>query len=356
MEYLIKIVLILIIELNLYYFIGYGISKLKYFPNVETFLGKYIIGFVGYHVLFWGIAFPCSILDVSLTVLMYIWLIVLLIVVLTIVVVFNKSLFESYVIFMKRLWEYKLYVLPCILLGIFVIYYVMLNGQVDIDARTYIGEVTTIIANDRLVGVAPTTGWNLSINHFKNACSMFSVNSAVICKFFNIHPLIFCRTVRAMINITLIIASGYELLKWIYEKSEHKIQNAIMTLMLAESFLFLLNNTIYTSSTFILKRAYEGKAYCSCALILIVINFIVALQKQDDKRYFVLLFLSMIASVSISASAVFVIPVLAAPLLFAHCVIEKKWKYYLYSLLALSPNIIYILIMLSGFRGFVLEG
>ena len=356
MIYIIKIAIILLIELNIYFMLGIGMSKMKIFPNTHNFVGRFIIGFLGYHALFWMVTFPCVVLDKSLTLVVWIWLCMVVTMIFMIIVRIKDEVFDTYCLFIKKIFEYKWYVASCLMIVLFLMYFVSVNGQVDIDARTYIGQVTTMLASDRLVGIRPATGMATTSIHLKEAWATFGVNSAVLCKIFVIHPLIFCRTVRAMVNIIILTAASYEVLKWVYKDSNEPRKNAIMTVMLSEAILFLMENSIYTSSAFILRRAYEGKAYCAGALVLVTLHLVISLHVKQDNKYFVLIFVAMIASASISASAVFVLPIIIAPMIFVEAVIEKNYNRILYLALALLPNVVYILITISGFSVIALEG
>lgn len=356
MTHIIKLGLILLIECNLFYLLGFLMNKIKYLPEQESVVGKFVSGFIGYHFLFWCVSFPQSILVGKLDCLTKTWLIVLILIIVLASIFFRKELFDSYKAILVTSWKYRLYVIPCSCVLIFFIYYVCVNGQNDIDARVYIGDVTTILDTNKLVGINTSLGVELDVIPYRRAFTMFEENSAVMCDIFNVRPLLYCRTVRAIENIILFFSATFLILKFIYRMREDVIEHSIIVSMLAISMLFLLSNSIYTSSSFILHRAYEGKAYTSGTLVLISIYMCIMLCHTNDDKFFWMILFTMIASMSISATAILVTPVIVVSIVLAYIIIEKKWKWFLKLLFAISPNIVYFLVSLLGVTVIYLEG
>lgn len=355
MWYIIKIVVILLIELNIYFILGTAMSKIKCFPSASTDGWKFVYGFLSYHVLFWCIAFPCTMGNASVTALAILWGIILLaLLVILIWLCGIRTLAESYKGLFSMLLRYKLYILPLMVLMGFLIYYVCVNGQSDIDARFYIGEVTTRLDTNRLAGVEVYAGYEINDIGWKHAFSMIGANSAVLCKIFHIRPLVFCRTVRAAINILLLMAVSFELFWWAYREKKHRFEHTVMAVMLSGAFLFLFANTIYTPSAFILHRTYEGKAYCGGVLVLLLINLIIKLCETNDRRHFYLIFMCMLTSMSLCPSSVFLLPILAGSMILAYVLYSHRWKYLLAYLAAVLPNIVYLAIYILKIPSFQL--
>lgn len=352
---LFKCIIVLFLELNIYQFLGCVMSKIKFIPEANTFIVKEVYGFLGYHALFWCIAFPCTLLNCSLTLLVVIWEMLLLPLLLFICIFYYKELMNLYRNAIKAAWKNKLFLLPCLIMGTLVIYYVCVNGQIDVDSRTYIGEVTSMINTGRLAGISVTSGMEIQIIHLRRSFSMFGANSAVMCKLFQVHPLVFCRTTRAAINVFFFTGAILELFRWIFRHYKTAISHALICTTLALGLLFAFANTIYTESRFLLHRAYEGKAYCAATLVLITILIAINLCNSLDIRYFVILFLDMLAGMSISASATFILPLAGGSIILAYALYQKKWFYILALLLTFFPNLIYIALSFSGFAGFSLE-
>lgn len=353
---LLKCVIILFLELNIYLCFGYIMGKIKFIPEARTFILKGIYGFIGYHVLFWCIAFPCTLLDGFLTSLIFLWEIPLASILLFIFILHFKKLVKLYRNAIIAAWNNLLFLLPCLVFGILLTYYLCVNGDIDIDSRTYIGEVTSMIDTDRLAGISVTSGMEIQFIQLRRSFSMFGANSAVLCKLFQVHPLVFCRTTRAAINAIFFTGTVFELFRWFFRYHKSAISHAFMCTTLAQGFIFAFANTIYTESRFMLYRAYEGKAYCSSTLILITILITLTLCDSNDIRFFILLFFDMLAGMSISASSTFILPLAGGSIILAYAFYQKKWSYIPTLLLTILPNLVYIILSISGFAGFSLEG
>ena len=353
---LLKCIIILFLELNIYLCLGYAMGKIKFLPEAQTFIQKEIYGFIGYHVLFWCMAFPCTLLGSSLTSLIFVWEIPFAALLLFICIFYCKKISALYQNAIIVAWKNRFFLLPCLIMGIVLTYYVCINGIIDIDSRTYIGEVTSMVNTDQLIGISVTSGVKINLIQLRRSFSMFGANSAVLCKLFQVHPLVFCRTTRAAINIILFSGTVFELFRRFFRHHEDAFSHALIYTMLTQGLVFAFANTIYTGSRFLLHRAYEGKAYCASTLVLITILIARNLCDSYDIRYFVLLFFNMLAGMSISASATFILPLAGGSIILAYAFYQKKWIYIPALFLAASPNLVYIILSLSGFVGFLLEG
>ena len=239
MDYIFQAGLILLLELNIFYLFGCIIENLKIFPKEQNVSGRFICGFIGYHFIFWCISFPQTMMNGSLDFLTITWTIVLIIILLASLMVYHRNIFKAYSEVVQMCWKYKLYIIPCILLHVFLVYYVCVNGQNDVDARNYIGQVTVMLDTNKLVGVLTATGAIMDEILFKRAFSMLGANSAVMCNIFSMHPLVYCRTVRAAVNIIVLAVATFSVLKWVYKNKEDVVEHSIMVVMFANTFLFL---------------------------------------------------------------------------------------------------------------------
>lgn len=353
---ILKCILALVIELNIYQWFGCAMNHIKIIPQANTFIMKGIYGFLGYHVLFWCMAFPGTLLNGSLGPLTVLWCVLIMALLLFIGIRYFHDLLEMYQTALFSAWNNKLFLVPCLLLGAVISYYICVNGEINIDARTYIGEVTSMVDTGQLAGISVTSGMETQMIELRRSFSMFGVNSAVLCQLFQVHPLAFCRTTRAVINVIFFAGAAFEILRKVFRHQRDAISHALLCTMLTLGLLFPFANTIYTESRFLLSRAYEGKAYCATTMVLITILIVIKLWESDDKRYFVLLFLDMLAGMSISASATFILPLVGGCILLAYILCKKKWWYMLFFLLSVLPNLVYIILSISGLAGFSLEG
>ena len=93
---IIKCILALFLELNIYQCLGYAINRFPFIPEARTFFQKSIYGFLAYHVLFWCIAFPCTLLNRTLNLVTILWVIFQGLLLLIICIRYFKGLVEMY--------------------------------------------------------------------------------------------------------------------------------------------------------------------------------------------------------------------------------------------------------------------
>lgn len=362
MAYAIQAIIILLIELNIYMFLGCAMKRIPIFPKHISFLEAVAYGFCAYHFLFWCMAFPSSLKGQSLDFLANCWVLAIGVSMVVIVAICRREVLRCYRQIASYVRNCRAYLIPFFLVVFVITYYVCVNGQVDLDARQYIGEVTMRVDTNSLSGIDAISGQPSDNISARYGMAMFGANSAVLCVLYGIHPLIFCRIERAAMNILMLAIVLLLLFYRLYRyhnkaKASHEVAlHALMGAMLSLSFLFLFANTIYTSSAFILNRAYEGKAYCSSVMLLVALYLSIRVAMTQDKRYFALLFITMSASLSLSGSAALITPLVAISVVGAWIFLKHRWSYLPFLAASLLPNFYYFYMVSVKFEGLLLEG
>ena len=342
-----KTILILFIQINLFLFLGsFSSSFLSKKDSDSVFIGQMICtGFIVYHSFFWMLAFPWALFDLPFKSLAIIWLtIIVILIVLYLFITRNYFLilYRSLFIFVKNNIVYISVSFSFLWLIVFLS---TRNGFWDIDSQTYIGEVTTILGTDHIMSINPTTGLPLARSLFlRRGCSLFGAESAFWCYFFNLHPLIYCKIVRAALNPILLAFGAYSVLRLIHYSAESAL---IFTIFSCPAFL-LFDNSGYTNTRFLLHRGYEGKAYLSGTLIVITILICIIYIRAQSRISFILLLLNEIAALSISASSLYLIPPILISVLGAYIITKKEWNKIPLLLVLIVPNAVFALLQAIG--------
>lgn len=356
MAQILKAVFIIVVELNIYLFIGCASRRIHIFPNHQTILENLLYGFCAYHMMFWLFAFPCSLCDVSLEVLSEIWLVFVSVCMLAVSRFCHDEIMHCYRQIHDFAKEYRHYFVPFLVVLLVVTYFVCINGQSDVDARQYLGEVSTRVDTNRLVGVNVMTGEGTNTIGSRWGLAMLGTNSAVLCTLLQVHPLIICRIVRAALDVILFAIVVLALFCRLYHRDKEAKAHALMATTLSLSILFLFTNTIYTSSAFILYRGYEGKAYCSSVMLPIAIYLSIRLGETADRKYYALIFAEMVACVSISGSAALTAPIILIVLVGSWILLKRKWQQIPLLVFSLLPNALYFWMVYINPSGITLEG
>ena len=305
---IIKAVLLIAIEIIIYWLVGTLADELIVRDKGKTDGMKVVKGFLCYQLLFQICALPMILLRCSLTDLSRLWCIVLMIIILIAIIFCRKSLRMS----IRAVTEFiKCKPIYCIL-GIIAVltlcYYVSVNGVLDDDSLYYIGLVNTTLETDTMFQYNVYTGVYMPSLYLRRILVTFEIEAAVLALVFQIEPIIVMRLCRSCINVilsTIIIFSIGEYVYKKYELVERRKRRIVFTILALYS-NFLMDNTIFMNATFLLHRAYEGKAYAANTLILCLIYLCLEISVEKQKKNYIWMIVLLWASAAISTSAIIV--------------------------------------------------
>ena len=338
--------LIFFLQFNIFFITG---RSLHFFYNEERGLLSSpaiscCVGFIVYHAMFWFIAYPFALFDFSFKILICIWIIILSLFFFLMITRFRTILktYQNCIIILK---DHALYFFTFFIFASFIVFLSTRNGYLDIDSQTYIGEVTTIIGTNRIMSLNPTTGLPLARSLFlRRGCAMFGAESAFWCRVFNLHPLIYCKIIRAAMNPVLLFIGSFSALRLFH----HSVENALLFTIFSCPAFLLFDNSGYTNTRFLLHRGYEGKAYLSGTLIVITILICIIYIREQSRISFILLLLNEIAALSISASSLYLIPPILISVLGAYIITKKEWNKIPLLLVLIVPNAVFALLQAIG--------
>lgn len=341
----VKIALLLFFQLNIFFILGNSFSRFFHIAKMPGIGISFASGFALYHSLFWFLAFPWSIFSRSFKVLACVWGILIILAVLICILLSARDLVRQYSAYIRISGKYFVHIIICILLTAIIFIIVTRNGFWDIDSQTYIGEVTTILDTDQISAFNPATGLKLSRWAFLHrGCAMFGAESAFWCKWFSIHPLIYCRIVRSSMNLFLLLAGTFGICRLI----GFSTKNAFLFLMLSCPSFLLFNNSGYTNTRFLLHRGYEGKAYLGSTLLVFTVILCISYIQCRNRASYIALLLNEFATLSVSATALYLIPPVLAALVGAYIIAKKQWRIVPLLLLLIVPNLVFALLRFMG--------
>jgi len=186
-------------------------------------------------------------------------------------------------------------------------YYTCINGELNEDARYYIGLMTTSVETDSLFKYNVYTGMEMESFYLRRALATFEVHSAVISQISGIHPLLIARIFRACQNVILtsvaVLLCGKTLF---WKKEENGIAKALLATVVFWVLQLLFAQTIYTPARFLLYRTYEAKAFTSNFVVLLGLYLCVKLLRERKMRYLILLGIYLWSCMALSTSAIIV--------------------------------------------------
>lgn len=298
-------IFVLVLKLAIYYIIGYQVVDILLKKNTCSMCVKLISGFLSYQVLFQICAIGFIMLNQSLTRLSIGWGICLVLLLLFLLVRNAKAMVQDWLRSAQVIKENKWIGLVTAVVVLAVCYFVSINGALDEDARYYIGLINTTLTSDSMYRYNAYTGLQLNSLYLRRALVTFDIHSAVVCRVFGLHPMIETRLVRGPLNVILTAMAFYLFGTELFRRKQKTRELAGIFTVVSFVLYFIFDNTIYTNATFLLHRAYEGKAFS--ANVLIVFMTYLAMAIVHEKRgYWKFIVLTFWAGVAISSSALVV--------------------------------------------------
>lgn len=305
---IIKAVLLVAIELIIYWLVGTLADGFITGSKRSNACMRTAKGFLCYQILFQICALPMILLERSLTELTGCWCVLLLVVVIAAILLRRKQIRKDVDAVIAVIKSQPLYCLAGIVAIVALCYYVSVNGVLDEDSLYYIGLVNTTLETDTMFQYNVYTGVYMPSLYLRRILVTFEIEAAVLAKVFRIEPILVMRLFRSCVNVILSAITIYSIGGFVYKdyEPENRRKKSIVFAILALYANFLMDNTIFMNATFLLHRAYEGKAYAANTLILCLIFLCIETIIEKKKRNYIWLGVLMWASAAISTSAIIV--------------------------------------------------
>ncbi|MCR5486471.1 MAG: hypothetical protein K6F35_02955 [Lachnospiraceae bacterium] len=317
---------LILVNFILYFFFGlllWPLAKKEGFSVCRTVFS----GFFLYYLLFSLICIPVMLRWRPLSFMTRIWTAVLLLVFRISLGLFRRE-WKGLISRMGSAWKTDWWFWGSVLALVIVqALFILMNYQFTLDAAYYVANVTTSLKTDMMNVYDPYTGeWqdHFQIRYF---FASYSMNDAVMCRLFHVHPLIWCKTTMAGTAIALtnmvLCMIGRELFPG-------RRREVLLFLFFAGvmNFFFI---TIFTSSNFLLTRTYEGKCLLANVVLPGVLYLMMALWKDTKSLWgWVMLLVMSMGSSALSSSANMLLPaamgVTILPLALIRHDIKVVWK------------------------------
>ena len=333
--------------LQLVIFIAIGsilIQKMKLKIDVSMAL---VLGYIFYFTVFGGLMIPLTLLWVPLSIASYIWMVCLAVAVLCSLWMYRASLFSSIRMIWDILKEHGIF----LFLALFVVgiqcLLVVFYQDTTVDAAYYVGQVSTSVYTDAMQRFDPYTGEMLQKFSARYVFSTYPMHNAVWCKLTGIHALVQSKVVMGVMNVLTANAVIYQIGKRLFDEDKKKADCMICFAAVMQLFSY----TIYTPGTFFFTRIYEGKAILSnISFVLIFYCAIWIWQNVNDRRMWLVLFLTNASAVTFSGSSI-IMPAAASAAVLPVLLWKKQWKQFLYYFLAILPSVLYAVVYVGARTG-----
>lgn len=224
-----------------------------------------------------------------------------------------------------------------------------LQKYIGWDTVFYIGTINDAVTTDTMYLHDGNTGLPVKSLSLRYALSTFYMHTAVICKKYNISPLLVQKYVIGTVCILLTSILLYLLGKSFWKKTWKACLFTDLVIVL--TFFF---QTIYTNAQFLLFRAYEAKAFCANVQMLAILYGMRLLWMEKERRKtWIYLFIVCAASVPISMSSILIVPLMVGIFLLTRLLLYREWDVIWKGALCLLPNIVYLILYFCGTKGWL---
>lgn len=336
------IALLFLLELFLFFSTGLLLCTLLNL-NVKSITLTLLTGFLSFFCLFGIIAIPMIFMSCKLSTLTY------TIMILSAIIIILSLIFgyKRYPLFFKRLLkniQQHSYMIIFLILAVFIQQLIIFN-HIDwsADASYYIGKVTTDVYTNTMGHYNPYTGAALKSLDSRRVFACFQEFNAVIAQFFNIHPLKQAKLIMPQILALMTSILYYQVGLQLFDGNKKKSDLLVFFVVLLDIF----SNTIYTNSTFLLTRTYEGKSILANIIIPAMIYCFLRLwKKYQIKLTNILLIIISFSSCIFTASSMMIVPVGLTAGLLPWIIKEREWKKIPLYILCVIPNMFVCIVYL----------
>lgn len=332
-------ILIFLVVFTAFGYLGSYLMKRK-----SSFVESLLLGVFFYFALFQVFALPLILLKQHLTLLTGMWLAVVTSILVLAFIVLYKTVRKQ-----ERLkWSLpnkKSIVCYLAMAGVvlFFCYFTAIQNYWGWDTAFYIGTISTTVDTDTMYLINGENGRPETTLPLRYALSGFYMNSAVFCKLTGIAVVSFQKYVMGTLDVILYFAIVYLVGQALFRSATTKVTGFLWTAGLVN--LFFVSE--YTTSQFLILRAYEAKSYCANVVIPTIFWLLLLLHKDMENRAnWKMLFVVMLASVPISMSAILIAPAMLGITVLGESIVNKNGRVLLRGIVCMIPNIVYLVMYL----------
>lgn len=306
--------------------------------NKTDLLLALVCGAICMMAVFYVLVMPMLFLKIPFHVLVICWCLMILLLC-SLALIYNRKRFKE--ILSHNIFQLK--ILPW--LTIVVVLLIMVQAFIltyyeheDADDSFFVAAATTTVATDEIYQFDPFTGSDSYECPSRYVMSPFPVFVALISKLVLIHPAIVAHTLLPAI----LIPFSYVILAVIGKKLFPDRPSAVVLFLMFLCILNLFGNvSIYTNSTFLLFRIWQGKAVL--ANIVLPAIFYFSLKCMNGEKVFgawLMLFSCVLAACLTSSMGLVLAPIMIVCMGLVFAFQNRKMSTFVYSIVCCAPCII----------------
>lgn len=235
--------------------------------------------------------------------------------------------------------------IAAILMVIFQMSMLAFYMHIDADDAMYVATAATTLKTDTMYQYAADTGILLNAKPSRYVLSPFPIFTAFLGKLFFIHPTIIAHTILAPLMTGFAYLVYYLIGSLIFNKKKGMIGIFLVVLSTFQIWGYF---TVYSSSSFILIRSWQGKAVLAGVLIPAALYYLIkACQTKPQYKWQISSSLFLVLSASlVSSMGIMLIPTLLGLSAVLFCIYNKTFEPLIKCIISCSPAILLMIIYL----------
>lgn len=236
---------------------------------------------------------------------------------------------------LQKQWKSCVWYLPALLLIVFQVYVGTVDTHIDDDDAFYVATASTTLETDSLFQYSSYTGERMEEKPARYVLSPFPVFIAMLSEIYRMPPAVFAHTCIPLLMIPLAYMVYFLFGRFLFGKSRKK--RGIFLLLIAWMNLFGYYS-IYTASTFLLIRIWQGKALLASVFIPLLLFYLLKwyVEKKQQKKMWYLSVVSLALALC-SSMGIFFAPLMIGVSGLLKCVKERKSIILFYTILLCIP-------------------
>ncbi|MEG0586196.1 MAG: DUF6077 domain-containing protein [Oscillospiraceae bacterium] len=310
-----------------------------------------IVGFFCFYALFEVVSLPFVLLLQPFKRFEIVWMCIWVAVVILSAVFKRKQWASIYKNAISAIKSIPIVLLVVAAVTVVQIVIVVATTYSDMDNMYYISEVNTTLSSGTMYQMNPVLGEQLESMSLRYAVSTYSVSNSLMCDVFGIPASVMMKIALPVALITISNMIYYKIAQQLFKDNKVAIGIFMACILLL---LFFGNYSIYTPARFTLFRIAQGKGIVVAIIAPMLIYLFLRIANNRSERFnWQMLFTLCLASVNITLTAAFIVPIgitaFAAPLMIAKKNVKILPKY----LLCMIPCLVFGVIYLLAIQGMI---
>jgi hypothetical protein len=233
----------------------------------------------------------------------------------------------------------------CALLLLFPIVMSFLYQYADGDDSYYLALATAISKSGMINGNLPYTGGTTSLD-VRHAWAGGVSFTAYLSRVTGLHTAIIAHFLLPPFLFVIMY-----LIYWLIGRTLLKSNKEYLPFfMMIISIMYIFGNvSIYTETTFMITRTWQGKAMFSNLIVpVLILSFLKMKEKGNTPIYWIAIAFIGIASIFTSTMGIFFSPVFIGLSTVIIAILNRKWKYFLGYALSMLPILGYAILYIRG--------